>query len=91
MTIAETMERKLRAGLSASAVKIQDNSKAHRGHAGYRPGGETHFKVEVVSQAFAGKTPIERHRMVYALLTSELRERVHALEIVARTPEEAAH
>jgi BolA protein len=60
------------------------------GHAPIDGLGETHFRVEIVSPAFVGKSRLERHRMVNDLLASELRERVHALRIKARAPEEDA-
>ena len=60
------------------------------GHAPIDGRGETHFRVEIVSPAFVGKSRVERHRMVNDLLSAELRERVHALRIKARAPEEEA-
>ncbi|RME67760.1 MAG: BolA family transcriptional regulator, partial [Alphaproteobacteria bacterium] len=65
-----------------------DDSAAHAGHAGHRPGGETHFRVEIVSPAFAGKSRVARQRLIYRILEAELAERVHALSIVARAPGE---
>jgi BolA protein len=60
----------------------------HEGHAGYRPGGETHFNVYIVSPAFEGKSRVERHRMVNTTLEAELKGSVHALAIKAQTPGE---
>jgi len=67
---------------------VEDDSARHAGHAGARPGGETHFSVKLVSAAFKGKSRIERHRMVNAALAEELQDRVHALAIQARAPGE---
>ena len=73
------------------ALKVIDESHHHAGHAGITtPDGETHFRVEVVSAAFAGKSRVERHRLVNTLLADELADRVHALAITAKTPQEAA-
>jgi len=101
----DRIEAKLTAGLTPLALKIIDDSRKHahhgprmaamanrggsHGHAPVDGQGETHFRVDVVSAAFAGKSRIERHRMVNTLLADELRERVHAMVITARTPEEA--
>jgi BolA protein len=88
MTFAERIRAKLEAGLAPGRLDIFDDSHRHAGHAGSRPGGETHFRVEIVSPAFAGKTRLERQRTVYALLAEELAERVHALQITALAPGE---
>ena len=90
MTIAQRIRAKIEAGLAPQRLDIFDDSHRHAGHAGSRPGGETHFRVEIVSPAFAGKTRLERQRAVYALLAEEMAERVHALQITALAPEEEA-
>lgn len=87
--MADRIESKLTAALAPVRLKIEDQSHLHAGHAGHRPGGETHFHVDVVSDAFAGKSRVARQRMIYQALAAELAERVHALSITARTPEEA--
>lgn len=88
--IAERIERKLRENLAPSRLEVADDSHKHAGHSGWRPGGGTHFRLTVVSEAFAGKGRVERQRMIYGLLAEEMDERVHALQIAARTPEEDA-
>lgn len=88
MSYAERIESKLTEGLAPVRLSIRDDSHRHKGHAGYREGGETHFHVEVISEAFEGVSRVERQRRVYALLKEELAERVHALELVTRTPSE---
>ncbi|HLY54724.1 MAG TPA: BolA family protein [Stellaceae bacterium] len=90
MSIAARIEQKLTAALAPSALSIVDESARHAGHAGARPGGETHFRVEIVSAAFAGKSRIERQRLVHDILADELAGGVHALSLSTRTPEEAA-
>jgi len=76
------------AALSPQSLEVIDESHRHAGHGHHHPEGETHFRVEIVSEAFEGKSRIERHRMVNALLADELSGRVHALAIGARTPSE---
>lgn len=91
MLIRERIERKLREGLSPERLAVIDESHRHAGHAGAHPQGESHFRIEIVSAAFAGKSRVARQRMVYDLLAEEMRERIHALALpVTQTPEEAA-
>lgn len=86
--MAERMTAKLTAALAPERLEVIDESHQHHGHGGWREGGETHFRLKIVSQAFAGKTRLERHRLVNAAVTEELAERVHALAIEARAPNE---
>lgn len=86
---ADRIHRKLEAALQPVRLEVVDQSHLHAGHAGARPGGETHFLVEVVSARFSGIGRVERQRMVYGALTEELAERVHALSIHAIAPDEA--
>ena len=90
MSMAERIESKLTEALRPARLEIADDSEKHRGHGGYREGGETHFRVEVVSAAFEGQSRVQRQRRVYEILTEELEERVHALQLKTLTPEEAA-
>jgi len=76
----------LERALAPSTLEIVDDSARHVGHAGARGGG--HFRVTLVAAAFRGRTPLERHRLVYAALGPLFEGSVHALNIVARTPEE---
>ena len=87
-TIKHTITNKLREAFSPESLEVSDESHLHEGHAGHRPGGETHFRVYIVSQAFRGKSRIERHRMINAALAAELAESVHALAIHAQAPGE---
>lgn len=89
-SFAERIESKLRTSLKPQRLLIRDDSHKHKGHGGYREGGETHFHVEVVTQAFDGMNRVARQRRVYEILKEELAERVHALELVTRTPPEDA-
>lgn len=88
MTVAETLQRKLTEAFQPTRLSIVDDSHKHAGHAGARPGGESHFSVEIVSPAFAGKSRVERQRLVYAILAAELREQVHALALRTLAPGE---
>ncbi|QEL24146.1 BolA family transcriptional regulator [Bosea sp. F3-2] len=87
--IAERITRKLTEAFAPQELKVIDESHQHQGHGGWREGGETHFRVNIVSEAFAGKSRLERHRLVNAALAQELADRVHALAIAAKAPGEA--
>ena len=90
MSVAERIREKIERALAPERLEIVDESALHAGHAGARPGGETHFRVAVVSRAFAGLSRVERHRRVNALLAEEFAAGLHALALAARTPEEEA-
>ena len=83
-TLSSTIEAKLRAALSPERLEIEDDSASHAGHGA----SGAHVKVIVVSAAFAGKSLIQRHRLVNAALAEELTGPIHALQIVARAPGE---
>jgi BolA protein len=87
-SMRERIEAKLAAGLAPSEVAVVDESHLHAGHAGSHPGGETHFRVTVVAAGFAGRSRLERHRIVNALLAEEIADGVHALAIHAKAPGE---
>ena len=88
MSTRDAIIQKLRETFTPDGLEVKDESHLHEGHAGHRPGGETHFRVHIVSPAFKGKTRIERHRMVNAALSAELAGSVHALAIHAQAPGE---
>lgn len=88
MTVAETIARKLTDRFAPARLDIVDDSARHAGHAGARPGGETHFTVTVVSAAFAGLGRVARQRLVYETLAAELTGGVHALALRTLTPDE---
>jgi BolA family transcriptional regulator, general stress-responsive regulator len=90
MTVADTIRDKLARSFAPLALDVADESHLHAGHAGAREGGETHFRVVIVSAAFAGQGRIARHRAVHDALAEELAGGVHALSVTARTPDEAA-
>lgn len=79
---------KLTEAFAPDQLLVEDESARHAGHSGARPEGETHFSVKLVSQAFDGKSRIERHRLVNAALAEELQDRVHALAISAKAPDD---
>jgi BolA protein len=88
MRMSEIITEKLTGAFTPESLRVVDESHQHEGHAGHRPGGETHFRVYIVSEAFRGKSRIERHRMVNATLARELAGGVHALAIHANAPGE---
>ncbi len=89
MIVAETIRTKLTEALKPARLDIVDESHKHAGHAGSRPEGETHFRLTVVAAAFAGKSRVERQRMIHRLLEVELAQRIHALSLATLTPDEA--
>ena len=87
---AVRIETTLRAALAPDLVQVMDDSARHAGHAGASPGGETHYTVLVVAEAFRGLSRVARHRLVNAALAREFATGLHALALVLRTPEEQA-
>jgi BolA protein len=88
MTTLDRIRATLAQGLAPQSLEVIDESGRHAGHAGARPGETTHVRVRVVSAAFAGKSRIERHRLVNELVASEIAAGLHALAIEARAPGE---
>jgi BolA family transcriptional regulator, general stress-responsive regulator len=86
--VAAAIEQRLRAALAPTRIAVINDSEKHRGHAGYDGSGESHFTVDIESPAFAGKSRLERQRAVNAALGDLLKDRIHALAIKARAPEE---
>ena len=89
MTAKDNITKKLHEAFSPESLQVIDESHLHEGHSGHRPGGETHFRVYIVSPAFKGKSRVERHRMINAVLAGELAGSLHALAIKAQAPGEA--
>jgi BolA protein len=90
MTVADTIREKLQAAFAPAELDVEDDSAKHAGHAGARPGGQTHFSVRIVAESFAGLSRVERQRRVYAALAEEMKpNRVHALSLTTLTPAEA--
>jgi len=89
MSVADSITTKLTAAFRPQRLQVIDESHHHAGHAGARPGGETHFAVVIVADAFAGKSRVERQRLIYAALAEELAGPVHALSLKALTSAEA--
>jgi BolA protein len=88
MRTTDIITEKLTGAFGPTSLRVVDESHQHEGHAGHRPGGQTHFRVYIVSESFRGKSRIERHRMINATLTAELQGNVHALAIHANAPGE---
>ena len=87
MSVAARIRERL-AALDPLDVELVDESSKHAGHAGWRPGGGTHWRLSIVSPRFAGKSTLARHRMVYQALGELMQNPIHALAITARAPEE---
>ena len=90
MRVAQAIRAKLESALAPERLDIVDESHQHAGHAGARPEGESHFRVMVVSERFAGLGRVARQRLIHAALAEELQSDIHALAIEAKTPGEAA-
>jgi BolA protein len=87
VSVKDRIEEKLTKAFAPSALTVTDESERHIGHPGARPGGETHFRVQIAAQAFSGKSRVDRHRMVNSVLAEELAHQIHALAIEATAPE----
>ncbi len=81
MLVADEIRQKLQAAFSPQRLEVIDESERHRGHAGYREGGQSHFRVEIAAPAFAPMSRIQRHRAVHDALGAELVSRIHALAL----------
>jgi BolA protein len=90
MSVEHAIRNKLTTAFAPQALEIVNDSHRHAGHASSPGTGESHFTVKVVSAAFSGKSRLERHRMINAVLAEELKGAVHALAIEAHAPEERA-
>jgi len=88
MSTQDVITEKLSKAFAPESLRVEDESHLHEGHAGHRPGGQTHYRVYIVSDAFRGKSRVERHRMINATLAAELAAGVHALAIHAAAPGE---
>ncbi|HEY7229616.1 MAG TPA: BolA family protein [Pseudolabrys sp.] len=89
MRTADLITKKLTEAFAPQSLKVVDESHQHEGHAGHRPGGQTHYRIYIVSDAFKGKTRIQRHRMINQSLAEELAGTIHALAIHASASDEA--
>ena len=87
MNVAQEIRARL-APLEPLSLDVVDESAQHEGHAGARPGGQTHWRLSIVSSRFAGQPTVARHRMVYQALGELMQHPIHALAISARSPEE---
>ena len=88
MSTRDIITEKLTEAFKPQNLRVEDESHKHEGHAGHRPGGETHFRVYIVSEAFRGKSRIDRHRMINTALAREIDGGVHALALYATAPGE---
>jgi BolA protein len=88
MLTKDIITEKLTKAFDPESLRVEDESDHHIGHAGHRPGGETHYRVYIVAEAFRGKSRVDRHRLINATLSGELAGGVHALAIHAAAPGE---
>ena len=89
MTVKDLITSKLTKAFAPKQLNVVDESHQHAGHAGHRPGGESHFRITIVAEAFRGKPRLVRHRMINAIFAAELAAGVHALAIHASVPGES--
>ncbi len=88
MLMKDVITKKLTEAFAPQDLRVEDESHLHAGHAGHRPGGQTHYRVYIVAEAFEGKSRLDRHRSINAILAPELEQSVHALAIHATAPGE---
>lgn len=88
MRMQDLIETRLSEALAPTALSVLDESHQHHGHSGWREGGETHFRVRIVSPAFNGQSRVARHRAVNAALADAFARGLHALAIEAKAPGE---
>lgn len=86
MTVRDTIIEKLSGRFQPDHLEVIDESNRHFGHAGWREGGETHFRVRIATRHFAGSSRVAQHREVMETLDAELKGRVHALAIEVLPP-----
>jgi BolA protein len=89
VVMQERIVARLTAALDPILLDVVDESHLHAGHAGAREGGGTHYRVRVVSAKFDRRSRVERHRLVYGLLTAEFADGLHALALIAKAPGES--
>jgi BolA protein len=88
-SIKQRITQKLHAEFDPAQIEVLDESHQHHGHSGWREGGETHFRVRLVTPRFTGISRVDRHRLINTLLAEELKDRVHALALELKAPGES--
>jgi len=86
--VVEKITEKITKALEPTQISVKDESHLHAGHAGARPGGQTHFRITVVSARFTDLSLVKRHRLINEALAEELQGPIHALAIKALSPDE---
>ncbi|NKB29445.1 MAG: BolA/IbaG family iron-sulfur metabolism protein [Rhodobacteraceae bacterium] len=82
MQISDEIHAMLADGFDTSVLEVADTSEGHRGHAGWREGGQTHFRVTITADAFTAMSRLQRHRAIHDCLGKDLIGRIHALELI---------
>ncbi|MEH6402214.1 MAG: BolA family protein [Sneathiella sp.] len=88
MSVAKRIEEKLTANFTPESLAVIDESHLHAGHAGARPQGESHFRVEIIANAFEGLSRVARQRLIYQALSEEMASDIHALSLIVKSPSE---
>ena len=88
MKVAHSISEKLKNNLNIQSLEIIDESEKHRGHAGFQEGGESHFIIKIISNDFEGLNKVKRHKLIYQILDFEIKNKIHALSIDAKTEDE---
>lgn len=86
VTVADRIRRRLTEAFHPDALDVVDESHLHKGHAGHRPEGESHFRIKITAETFRGKNRVATHRLIYDALAGEIAAGVHALAIEAKAP-----
>lgn len=81
MNIKDEIIRRLEKEFDVTLLNVKDESHKHEGHAGYRPGGQTHFRIELISSDFKGMSHIKKQRMIYHILDDLMKTKIHALSM----------
>ena len=89
-SVRKNIEKKLKSAFKPHHLNVVDDSALHAGHAGAPAGGESHFRIEIVADKFRGKSRIACHRMINSVLSDELSQTIHALQIKARAFDDKA-
>ena len=81
MAVSDEIHERLTAALQPKRLEIRDDSESHRGHAGFKEGGESHFHVTIAAEKLVVLSRIERHRAIHTAIGPDLLARIHALEL----------
>lgn len=89
MSVAKIISDKLKNNLNIQSLDVVDESEKHRGHAGWQDRGESHFLLKIISDDFLDLNKVKRHKLIYSILDNEIKNKIHAISIVAKAVNEA--